>query len=281
MGKVKIKRKSTLIDMTAMSDVTVLLLTFFMLTSTFLQKEPTIVYTPSSISEEKVPVKDLVTILVSSADKSGKLEDPTVTEGKIFISFAGDSVLPSEQLRSEIIQKAVTVYNTEGGGQKKGHELKLTQAQVDAFAKTNMMGTPFRYLPEVLSMDIVKRDQLMGDLDGSKFPGQANMIGIPINNNTKDNNLNDFQVWMKALKLVAQDIREKKLLAEGLDPSNPDDVEKIRALDMLYNTLMQGQSISIKADKDTPFSVINQIFENLRFMELNKFTLMTALKSNS
>ncbi len=40
MGKVKIKKQSTIIDMTAMSDVTVLLLTFFMLTSTFLQKEP-------------------------------------------------------------------------------------------------------------------------------------------------------------------------------------------------------------------------------------------------
>ena len=63
--------------MTAMSDVTVLLLTFFMLTSTFLQKEPTIVYTPSSVSEEKVPMNNLVTILVSSADKSGKLDDPS------------------------------------------------------------------------------------------------------------------------------------------------------------------------------------------------------------
>lgn len=38
MPRVKIKRKSTRIDMTAMSDVTVLLLTFFMLTSTFVQK---------------------------------------------------------------------------------------------------------------------------------------------------------------------------------------------------------------------------------------------------
>ena len=38
MAKVKVKRKSTFIDMTAMSDVTVLLLTFFMLTSTFIQK---------------------------------------------------------------------------------------------------------------------------------------------------------------------------------------------------------------------------------------------------
>lgn len=53
MGKIKVKRKSTLIDMTAMSDVTVLLLTFFMLTSTFLQKEPTQVVTPPSVSTQK------------------------------------------------------------------------------------------------------------------------------------------------------------------------------------------------------------------------------------
>ena len=46
MPRVKIKRKSTRIDMTAMSDVTVLLLTFFMLTSTFVQKEPVRVNTP-------------------------------------------------------------------------------------------------------------------------------------------------------------------------------------------------------------------------------------------
>ena len=51
MAKVKVKRKSTFIDMTAMSDVTVLLLTFFMLTSTFIQKEPVTVTTPGSVSE--------------------------------------------------------------------------------------------------------------------------------------------------------------------------------------------------------------------------------------
>ena len=47
----KIKKKSTFIDMTAMSDVTVLLLTFFMLTSTFIQKEPVQVNPPQSVSE--------------------------------------------------------------------------------------------------------------------------------------------------------------------------------------------------------------------------------------
>ena len=65
MGRVKIKRKSTLIDMTAMSDVTVLLLTFFMLTSTFLQKEPVIVNTPSSVSEIKVPTSELPCIHIN------------------------------------------------------------------------------------------------------------------------------------------------------------------------------------------------------------------------
>ena len=55
MGRAKIKKKSTFIDMTAMSDVTVLLLTFFMLTSTFVKKEPVQVTTPASVSEIKIP----------------------------------------------------------------------------------------------------------------------------------------------------------------------------------------------------------------------------------
>ena len=96
MGKVKIKRKSTFIDMTAMSDVTVLLLTFFMLTSTFLQKEPITVLTPSSVSEIKVPTMNVVTILVSP-------------EGQVFMSLAGDkdSLYSSEKMRAELDRKSV------------------------------------------------------------------------------------------------------------------------------------------------------------------------------
>lgn len=74
MGRAKIKKKSTFIDMTAMSDVTVLLLTFFMLTSTFVKKEPVQVYTPASVSEIKIPETNILQILV----------DP---EGKIFMSL--------------------------------------------------------------------------------------------------------------------------------------------------------------------------------------------------
>ena len=56
--------------MTPMSDVMVLLLTFFMLTSTFVKNEPVKVVTPGSVSEIRVPEKDVLNILV---DKSGKV----------------------------------------------------------------------------------------------------------------------------------------------------------------------------------------------------------------
>lgn len=70
MGKLKIKKSDVWIDMTPMSDVMVLLLTFFMLTSTFVKNEPVKVNQPSSVSEIKVPENNVLNILV---DKEGKV----------------------------------------------------------------------------------------------------------------------------------------------------------------------------------------------------------------
>ena len=69
MGKVKIKRQSIWIDMTPMSDVMVLLLTFFMLTSTFVKNEAVKIVTPGSVSEVKVTDKNVLTILVDNKGK--------------------------------------------------------------------------------------------------------------------------------------------------------------------------------------------------------------------
>ena len=74
MGKVKIKKADIWIDMTPMSDVMVLLLTFFMMTSTFVTPEPVQVNTPQSQSKVKVPDVDVLNILVN-------------TEGKVFMSM--------------------------------------------------------------------------------------------------------------------------------------------------------------------------------------------------
>ena len=70
MGKVKVKKADVWIDMTPMSDVMVLLLTFFMLTSTFVKNEAVKVVTPGSVSEIKVPETNVLTVL---CDKEGRI----------------------------------------------------------------------------------------------------------------------------------------------------------------------------------------------------------------
>ena len=70
MGKIKIKKADVWIDMTPMSDAMVLLLTFFMLTSTFVKNEAVKVNAPGSVSEIKVPETEVLQIIV---DKDGKI----------------------------------------------------------------------------------------------------------------------------------------------------------------------------------------------------------------
>ena len=91
MSKVKVARKSTRIDMTAMSDVTVLLLTFFMLTSTFVRKEPVQVTTPASVSEFKTPEVNILSILIDpqgkvfmSMDKQGDMMNTLDSVGNVY-----------------------------------------------------------------------------------------------------------------------------------------------------------------------------------------------------
>lgn len=86
MGKVKVKKADVWIDMTPMSDVMVLLLTFFMLTSTFVKNEAVKVLTPSSVSEIKVPESNVLTIL---CDKEGRIFVGLDTPGKMQDMLSG------------------------------------------------------------------------------------------------------------------------------------------------------------------------------------------------
>ncbi|MDE6611677.1 MAG: biopolymer transporter ExbD, partial [Muribaculaceae bacterium] len=73
---------------------------------------------------------------------------------------------------------------------------------------------------------------------------------------------------------VAQRINNEQ--TEGLS------AEERSQLSNLYTALMRkGQGIAIKADKDTPFTTVQMVFDNLQTMKLNKFSLMTALKSEN
>src|SRR6476661_2174534 len=78
MPRVKVARKSTAIDMTAMCDVAFLLLTFFILTATARQPEPLPVDTPASTVKIKLPETDIATL--------------TVGQGKVFFGVTGQQI---------------------------------------------------------------------------------------------------------------------------------------------------------------------------------------------
>ncbi|MFM9020856.1 MAG: ExbD/TolR family protein [Sediminibacterium sp.] len=81
MGRAKLPRKSTNIDMTAMCDVAFLLLSFFILTTKFKPSEAIAVTIPKSVAAKVAPSKDLVQVII---DKDGKvfleMDDETVKE---------------------------------------------------------------------------------------------------------------------------------------------------------------------------------------------------------
>lgn len=131
MGRAKIKKKSTFIDMTAMSDVTVLLLTFFMLTSTFVKKEPVQVTTPASVSEIKIPEKNILSVLV----------DPN---GKIFMSLDKQSDL-----------KAVL----ENMGKEYG--VDFTPEQEKKFMLSSTFGVPMKSMKAFLDLPTDKQDAVL------------------------------------------------------------------------------------------------------------------------
>ena len=134
MPKVKVKRKSTLIDMTAMSDVTVLLLTFFMLTSTFIQKEPVTVTTPGSVSEIKIPESDILQILV----------DP---QGKVFMT------LDKQEDRVEVLKKVGEEYG-----------ITFTPEEINKFRLANSFGVPISQMKAFLALSEDEQDATLKEL---------------------------------------------------------------------------------------------------------------------
>ena len=133
MPKIKVKRKSTFIDMTAMSDVTVLLLTFFMLTSTFIQKEPVVVSTPSSVSEIKIPETNILSILV----------DP---DGKVFMS------LDKQEDKANVLKLL-----------GKDFGIRFTDKEIYNFSLQPSFGVPIQNMQEYLNMPSDEQDRLMKD----------------------------------------------------------------------------------------------------------------------
>ena len=144
-----------------MSDVMVLLLTFFMLTSTFVKNEPVKVVTPGSVSEIKVPEKDVLNILVAR-------------NGKVFMSM-------DNQLDLESVLTGMTdVYG-----------VSLNGEQTKKFVKDPMFGVPMDQLSGYLSQSPSQMQGSIGKLGiptdsvGGKKSEFQNWVDQAVQNNDK------------------------------------------------------------------------------------------------
>ena len=165
MGRAKIKKKSTFIDMTAMSDVTVLLLTFFMLTSTFVKKEPVQVFTPASVSEIKIPETNILQILV----------DP---QGKIFMS------LDKQPDMKAVLEKMGEEYGVD-----------FTPEQEKKFVTASTFGVPMRSMQKFLDLPTEQQDKLLKN-EGSPCDSTDNQFKSWVRNARQVNP--DLRIAIKA-----------------------------------------------------------------------------------
>lgn len=131
----KVKKHDTFIDMTAMSDMTVLLLTFFMLTATFLPLEPVKVDAPMSVSPTMVPELNSMTILV---DKSGK----------VFFNMS-DITSEEKDKKGDVLLRVGEQYG-----------VSFTEKQLETFKNDiSHVGVPIKMMPQLLDMDASVRGE--------------------------------------------------------------------------------------------------------------------------
>lgn len=129
MPKIKVPRKSTNIDMTAMCDVAFLLLSFFILATQFKPEEALQVTTPKSVSTKPLDGKDYILITM---DK----------EGKVYFSV-DDAGKNSKEIKGTVIDEVNTM-----------KALNLTQEEKDAFKRGgSFVGVPFSQLKSYLQLN--------------------------------------------------------------------------------------------------------------------------------
>ena len=122
MPRVKVARKSTHIDMTAMCDVAFLLLTFFILTAKPRVEDPIKAEVPSSSQEKLIPEQNLAMITIGG-------------NNQVFYSVTGSDV------RAETLKAMGEKYHQ-----------SFTPEEIHNFSNTEVFGVPMAQLKSFLDM---------------------------------------------------------------------------------------------------------------------------------
>ncbi|MGO4822324.1 MULTISPECIES: ExbD/TolR family protein [unclassified Flavobacterium] len=128
MAKLKMSKKSTSIDMTAMCDVAFLLLTFFILTATAKVPEALPVDTPASTVKIKMPETDIATM--------------TVGKGKVFFDLKG------REVRKRTLELMGDKY-----------DVAFTDEEKEKFALMDGFGVPILNLKQIIDMKASDRNK--------------------------------------------------------------------------------------------------------------------------
>lgn len=134
MAAVKPPRHGPSMDMTAMCDVAFLILTFFIMTSSFKSEESVTIQTPSSVAEELLPESDVATVTI----------DPS---GNYYFGIT------NSQERIPFITKMNEKYS-----------LGLSNTDIMEFSTLAEVGVPMKGLKQYLSLSKGERERM--DLSG-------------------------------------------------------------------------------------------------------------------